>query len=228
MATRAVSVAVAVAALGLVAVLLAASVPGAAAKVCTNTFPSSAAVASHTERAADQLRSASSEPDVLRLPGGLADHAHGHGHEQHLTPTDESAWMALMPRRLLAGGGSGSASPREEFDWLMLYRKLRGGGAGPAVDGPAGPFLSEASLHDVRLQPGTVYWQAQQTNLEYLLLLDSDSLVWSFRTQAGLQATGTAYGGWEGPSVELRGHFVGAPPRDLCPAHLHIAVARLG
>ena len=201
-------VAVEVAALGLVAVLLAAAVPRAAAKVCTNTFPTSTALTSHTERAADQLRSAPPGADTLRLPGGLDDHAHGHGHEQHLTPTDESAWMALMPRRLLGGG---SAPPREAFDWLMLYRKLRGGGAA-AMNGPAGPFLSEASLHDVRLEPGTVYWQAQQTNLEYLLLLDADSLVWSFRKQAGLQATGTAYGGWEGPSVELRGHFVGSPP----------------
>uniref|UniRef100_A0ACD5YPF5 Uncharacterized protein n=1 Tax=Avena sativa TaxID=4498 RepID=A0ACD5YPF5_AVESA len=210
MAAGGVAVVVAVAALGLVAGFLAASVPGAAAKVCTNTFPSSEAVASHTERAADQLRSAPSGGDPLRLPGGLADHAHGHGHEQHLTPTDESAWMALMPRRFLGSGGDGDgAPPREAFDWLMLYRKLRGGSAGAPVDGPAGPFLSEASLHDVRLEPGTVYWQAQQTNLQYLLLLDADSLVWSFRAQAGLQATGKPYGGWEGPSVELRGHFVG-------------------
>ncbi|XP_037450856.1 uncharacterized protein LOC119321140 isoform X1 [Triticum dicoccoides] len=188
-------VAAAVAALGVVAVFLTA----AAAKVCTNTFPSSDSVATHAERAAGQLR----------LPAGPAarGHGHGHDHEQHLTPTDESAWMELMPRRLLGGGG-GSTPPREAFDWLMLYRKLRGGGAA-AVDGPAGPFLSEASLHDVRLQPGTVYWQAQQTNLEYLLLLDADRLVWSFRTQAGLTATGTPYGGWEGPNVELRGHFVG-------------------
>lgn len=209
MAAGGVAVVVAVAALGLVAGFLAASVPGAAAKVCTNTFPSSEAVASHTERAADQLRSAPSGGDPLRLHGGLADHAHGHGHE-HLTPTDESAWMALMPRRFLGSGGDGDgAPPREAFDWLMLYRKLRGGSAGAPVDGPAGPFLSEASLHDVRLEPGTVYWQAQQTNLQYLLLLDADSLVWSFRAQAGLQATGKPYGGWEGPSVELRGHFVG-------------------
>ncbi|KQJ93851.1 uncharacterized protein LOC100841742 isoform X3 [Brachypodium distachyon] len=200
----------ALAAFGVVAVLLATAVlRGAEAKVCTNTFPASGS-ASHTERAAAQLRAAESEDAALRLPG-LVDH--GHGHEQHLIPTDESAWMALMPRRLLAGGAGGNgAPPREAFDWLMLYRKLRGGGDG-AIDGPAaaaaGPFLSEASLHDVRLQPGTVYWQAQQTNLEYLLLLDADRLVWSFRTQAGLPATGTPYGGWEGPSVELRGHFVG-------------------
>jgi hypothetical protein len=70
-------------------------------------------------------------------------------------------------------------------------------------------FLSEVSLHDVRLEPDTLYWRAQQTNLEYLLLLDVDRLVWNFRTQAGLTAPGTPYGGWEGPDVQLRGHFVG-------------------
>lgn len=102
-----------------------------------------------------------------------------------------------MPRRALRR--------REEFDWLMLYRKLRGATAGRA----AGAFLSEASLHDVRLEPGSLYWRAQQTNLEYLLLLDVDRLVWSFRKQAGLTAPGTPYGGWEGPDVQLRGHFVG-------------------
>lgn len=185
-------------AFGVVVVVLAVAVHGAAAKDCTNTLP-----ASHTERAAAQLRrSAPPDADALRLPEAI-DHGHGHDHERHLTPTDESTWMALMPRRLLGS----RAPPREAFDWLMLYRKLRGGAA---VDGgAAGAFLSEASLHDVRLEPGTVYWQAQQTNLEYLLLLDVDRLVWGFRTQAGLTAPGTPYGGWEGPTVELRGHFVG-------------------
>jgi hypothetical protein len=64
----------------------------------------------------------------------------------------------------------------------------------------------------VRLEPGSLYWRAQQTNLEYLLLLDVDRLVWSFRKQAGQTAPGTPYGGWESPDFELRGHFVGTPP----------------
>ncbi|KAJ1278362.1 hypothetical protein BS78_04G073600 [Paspalum vaginatum] len=178
------------AALGIVVILAAAASTfrGAEGKSCTNAFPG---LTSHTERAAAQTLSGppetALEPIIRR----------GHGHEQHLTPTDESTWMSLMPRRALRQG--------EAFDWLMLYRKLRGATASHA----AGAFLSEASLHDVRLEPGSLYWRAQQTNLEYLLLLDVDRLVWNFRKQAGLTAPGTPYGGWEGPDVQLRGHFVG-------------------
>lgn len=50
---------------------------------------------------------------------------------------------------------------------------------------------------------------AQNTNLHYLLELDVDSMVWSFRKVASLDAPGRAYGGWESPASELRGHFVG-------------------
>ncbi|AQK60074.1 Putative glycosyl hydrolase of unknown function (DUF1680) [Zea mays] len=181
-------------AVGIVVVmLLAAGFRGAEGKSCTNAFPG---LTSHTERAAAQLRPG--PPATVLQP---IIHHHRHGREQHLTPTDESTWMSLMPRRALR---------REEaFDWLMLYRELRGGGGSARPGVAAGAFLSEASLHDVRLEPGSMYWRAQQTNLEYLLLLDVDRLVWSFRKQAGLTAPGTPYGGWEGPGIQLRGHFVG-------------------
>lgn len=113
----------------------------------------------------------------------------------HLNPTEEATWMALLPRKLGA---------KAEFDWLALYRSLtRGAGGAPAE------FLSQASLHDVRLAPGSMYWQGQQTNLEYLLYLDPDRLTWSFRQQAGLPTVGEPYGGWEAPDGHLRGHFVG-------------------
>ncbi|KAK4407380.1 hypothetical protein Sango_0319000 [Sesamum angolense] len=36
------------------------------------------------------------------------------------------------------------------------------------------------ALNDVRLDPSSLHGQAQQTNLEYLLMLDVDRLVWSF------------------------------------------------
>ncbi|XP_009418118.2 uncharacterized protein LOC103998381 [Musa acuminata AAA Group] len=121
----------------------------------------------------------------------------------HLNPTDESAWMDLRPRKL-----RNKEAPMEEFDWLMLYRSMKGfGGANMRQQGRN--FLDEVSLHDVRLDPDSMYGRAKQTNLEYLLLLDVDRLVWNFRHQAGLPAPGEPYGGWEGPNVELRGHFVG-------------------
>uniref|UniRef100_A0A2N9J4V2 Alpha-L-arabinofuranosidase B arabinose-binding domain-containing protein n=1 Tax=Fagus sylvatica TaxID=28930 RepID=A0A2N9J4V2_FAGSY len=70
-------------------------------------------------------------------------------------------------------------------------------------------FLKEMSLHDVRLDPNSLHWRAQQTNLEFLLMLDVDNLVWSFRKTAGLPTPGKPYGGWEDQKGELRGHFVG-------------------
>ncbi|XP_062233916.1 uncharacterized protein LOC133931121 [Phragmites australis] len=123
----------------------------------------------------------------------------------HLTPTEEATWMALLPRRLRGG------SARVEFDWLALYRSLTRGADAGGRPVPPGELLSPASLHDVRLDDpdGSMYWQAQQTNLEYLLYLDPDRLAWTFRQQAGLPTVGEAYGGWEAPDGELRGHFVG-------------------
>ena len=130
----------------------------------------------------------------------------------HLTPTEEATWMALLPRRLRGGGG---ARARAEFDWLALYRSLtRGAGAGRPPGPPGEPLLSPAPPHDVRLDAGSpssssMYWRAQQTNLEYLFYLDPDRLAWTFRRQAGLPTAGAPYGGWEAPGGQLRGHFAG-------------------
>ncbi|CAN6201125.1 unnamed protein product [Urochloa humidicola] len=140
----------------------------------------------------------------------------------HLAPAEEATWMSLLPRRLRGGGAA-----RAEFDWLALYRSLtRGGGAtdGGAATGPP-ELLAPAPLHDVRLDAAadagaggdgappssssSMYWRAQQTNLEYLLYLDPDRLTWTFRRQAGLPTAGEPYGGWEAPGGQLSGHFAG-------------------
>ncbi|XP_050224605.1 uncharacterized protein LOC126674230 [Mercurialis annua] len=118
-----------------------------------------------------------------------------YGH-YHLTPTDESVWSDLLPRKILK-------EENDEFDWAMTYRKMK------SPIRTSGNFLKEVSLHNVRLNPDSFHWRAQLTNLEYLLMLDEDSLVWSFRKTADLATRGKPYGGWEDPGVELRGHFVG-------------------
>ncbi|GAB4856067.1 hypothetical protein Ancab_024707 [Ancistrocladus abbreviatus] len=120
-----------------------------------------------------------------------------HYHHDHLTPTDESTWASLFPRKIL----------REvsEVSWNLMYKSIKHQGSYKLE----GDFLKEVSLHDVRLDPETLHGHAQQTNLEFLLMLDVDRLVWSFRKTAGLETPGSAYGGWEAPNVELRGHFVG-------------------
>ncbi|KAJ0020171.1 hypothetical protein Pint_31151 [Pistacia integerrima] len=98
-------------------------------------------------------------------------------------------------------------SVEDDANWAsLMYKKLK---IPRTFQSPGKDFLGEVSLHDVRLDPNSLHWIAQQTNLEYLLLLDVDSLVWSFRKTAGLPTPGNPYGGWEAPDVELRGHFVG-------------------
>ncbi|KDP22063.1 hypothetical protein JCGZ_25894 [Jatropha curcas] len=113
----------------------------------------------------------------------------------HLIPTDDSAWSNLLPRKIL--------KEEDEYGWSVMYRKMKN----PLIS--SGSFLKEVSLHNVRLDSSSIHWRAQQTNLEYLLMLDVDRLVWSFRKTAGLATPSKPYGGWEAADCELRGHFVG-------------------
>ncbi|KAF6136338.1 hypothetical protein GIB67_043055 [Kingdonia uniflora] len=119
----------------------------------------------------------------------------------HVVPTDDSAWAGLFPRKVLKEEGN-------ELDWAMLYWKIKNP-IGIKRGNGGGNFLNEVSLHDVRLDENSFHGKAQQTNLEYLLILDVDRLVWSFRKTAGLPTPGEPYGGWEATNMELRGHFVG-------------------
>ncbi|KAJ3707912.1 hypothetical protein LUZ61_011617 [Rhynchospora tenuis] len=169
-------------------------------KECTNS-PTPTDLTSHTVRA--QL----SAEEVRAL------HEKSHSH-LHLTPIDQTKWMDFMPRRFLSSSTDSHNNNikkhhAEEFNWRMLDRSIKGSDARLASWKQGDNFLSEVSLHDVRLASDSIYGLAQQTNLEYLLLLDVDRLVWSFRKQAGLETPGTPYGGWEGTKMELRGHFVG-------------------
>ncbi|XP_045826706.1 uncharacterized protein LOC123918661 isoform X1 [Trifolium pratense] len=115
----------------------------------------------------------------------------------HVTPTDESTWGDLLPRKFL--------SEEQKNDWAVTYRKIKNMG----VFKPPVGFLKEVPLGDVKLLEGSIHAVAQQTNLEYMLMLDVDRLLWSFRKTAGLPTPGTPYGGWEVPDIEIRGHFVG-------------------
>lgn len=115
----------------------------------------------------------------------------------HNTSSDDSAEASLRPRKGL--------SEDDENGWVMMYEKIKNSGGFKV---PAG-LLNEVGLSNVRLDPGSIHGQAQQTNLEYLLMLDVDRLAWSFRKTAGLPTPGKAYGGWEASDNELRGHFVG-------------------
>ncbi|KAH9741539.1 proline-tRNA ligase (DUF1680) [Citrus sinensis] len=150
------------------------------AKECVNLFPNKAELASSTMRA-------------------------------KLSSINDEAWKKemLSSYQLRSPANEGPEASKfqaaeEKFDNTML----RNTNATGDFKLP-GDFLKEVSLHDVRLLPNSMHWRAQQTNLEYLVMLDVDRLVWSFRKTAGLPTPGAPYGGWEDQKMELRGHFLG-------------------
>ena len=63
-------------------------------------------------------------------------------------------------------------------------------------------------LRDVRLLDGP-FREAMLRDREYLLSLDLDRLLHTFRLNAGRPSSATPLGGWEAPDVELRGHSLG-------------------
>lgn len=87
---------------------------------------------------------------------------------------------------------------------LALLAPLYPGLAGDPVTPAAQPVPVSA----VRLLDGP-FLEAQRRNERYLLALDPDRLLHTFRANVGLPSTATPYGGWESPRVELRGHSLG-------------------
>ncbi|MBI2301105.1 MAG: glycoside hydrolase family 127 protein [Armatimonadetes bacterium] len=63
-------------------------------------------------------------------------------------------------------------------------------------------------LRDVQLTDGPCK-TALEANRRYLLSIPNDRLLWTFRQNAGLPTAGEPLGGWEAPTVEVRGHFPG-------------------
>ena len=74
----------------------------------------------------------------------------------------------------------------------------------PVVTMQAQPF----ELERVRLLAGP-FLDAMHRDGQYLLGLDADRLLHTFRLNAGLPSSAEPLGGWEAPECEVRGHFVG-------------------
>jgi len=68
--------------------------------------------------------------------------------------------------------------------------------------------LEPFPLASVRLAPG-IFRQQEEINARYLDSLAVDRLLHTFRITAGISSSATPYRGWEDPTCELRGHFVG-------------------
>lgn len=96
-----------------------------------------------------------------------------------------------------------ASAPRCAFADLGLYEgsALK---AAPVAPLAAHPF----ALEDVRLLDGP-FRRAMELDREYILSLDLDRLLHTFRLNAGLPSSARPLGGWERPDCELRGHFLG-------------------
>jgi DUF1680 family protein len=70
------------------------------------------------------------------------------------------------------------------------------------------PKLKAFALGDVTLEAGPLE-QAREWNRSYMMRLPNDRLLRNFRINAGLPSNAAPLGGWETPTCELRGHFVG-------------------
>lgn len=78
----------------------------------------------------------------------------------------------------------------------------------PARSAAVPPVAAPFPLAAVRLLDGP-FLEARQRNERYLLGLEADRLLHTFRLNVGLPSSATPYGGWEAPNVELRGHTLG-------------------
>ena len=71
-------------------------------------------------------------------------------------------------------------------------------------------LISPVPLEDVELTPGSPFWKSLTLNTEYMLALEPDRLLWTFRKNAGLPTPGQAFlQSWEDPNCEVRGQFMG-------------------
>ena len=70
------------------------------------------------------------------------------------------------------------------------------------------PKLKPFPLTQVRLED-SVFRDMHRWNADYMKRLSTDSLLHTFRINAGIPTSAAPLGGWEDPKGELRGHFIG-------------------
>jgi hypothetical protein len=65
-------------------------------------------------------------------------------------------------------------------------------------------LINPFPLHEIRLEPGSAFDKALSLNTEYMLKLDGDQLLHTFRLNAGLPSPSAPFtGSWEDPTCEV-------------------------
>ena len=79
-----------------------------------------------------------------------------------------------------------------------------------AVFGNLDDVIRPFPLDQITLEPDSLFDKAMSLNTEYMLQLDADQLLHTFRLNAGLPSSAQPFtGSWEDPSCEVRGQFMG-------------------
>jgi DUF1680 family protein len=108
----------------------------------------------------------------------------------------------LTRRELIAAAAAVAAATVSRPLWAALP-------AGSPADPTAARLrVQPFDLSRVRLRPGP-FLDAMEVNRRFLLGLDPDRLLHTFRLTSGLPTAASPLGGWESPANELRGHFTG-------------------
>ncbi len=122
---------------------------------------------------------------------------------------------AAFPRQDSAMPQSASPAPSHKPKSASAYNKHS------PINEPA-PFAGELvferegfrrkvepfALSEVQLDSGPLQ-KARDWNRGYMMRLPNDRLLHNFRLTAGIKSDADPLGGWEAPTSELRGHFVG-------------------
>ncbi len=115
---------------------------------------------------------------------------------------------ALVAEQLLVTGSSSSVRAAGQAPAGLPGRgDSKPQPAGYAPDGTAGRAAA-VPLQDVELL-ASPFSQNQQRNTAYLLFLDPERMLRSFRLNYGLPAAAPPCGGWERPVSQVRGHTTG-------------------
>jgi uncharacterized protein len=110
--------------------------------------------------------------------------------------------VVLFPLFIGLVGGAGYAGPNQAAPAKdTTFASVK---AAPRIGVRAYPF----ALKNVRILDGP-FKLAMDRDLAYMLSLDPDRLLHTFRLTAGLPTSAKPYGGWEDPKGELRGHSIG-------------------
>ncbi|WP_404193081.1 glycoside hydrolase family 127 protein [Streptomyces tauricus] len=123
-------------------------------------------------------------------------------------------------RRILAAAsaaGAASFAPLAPQEAVAATAGARGPAA--ATAGPRSA-LTAFPLADVRLLESPFLANMRRT-CAYLLFVDPDRLLHTFRLNVGLPSAAEPCGGWEAPGIQLRGHTTGHLLSALAQAYAH-------